>query len=535
MSAAVTDDRRASPLLPLALILGGMLALYVVLTGQFWLPTLIGRSRVTIGTLTNRSWSGALQIVMTGVTLHTLYICGALMLWNAPAQRSLQRLVWLGALTIAAMLLWAYPVTSTDLFDYIFRAQMAVNYDANPYLVLPSQFKSDPVYRYIGWPNAPSAYGPLWESVSWLLAWLGGASLLRTVLLYKALAVAAFLLCGATIQAIVREPQLKLVGTYIWLWSPLGLWEFAAVGHNDGFLVLALLLALYAAQHERFGLSVLALVGGALFKFLPVIFIPLVVLAWLRRVEGGAGLWLRRGRIVMLTLLICLGPALALYALYWDVPRNFDRLAFTDKLVAIWEGRTTTLRNVAVREGFLNASPLAVISYQLQSTGSLAQINTVARMLGLPAANANDVRAALSTFGSALLGLGILWQSWQVWYRGRSLQVAFFGLMLWYVVGSSQWFQPWYVLWVLALFSLRPTQANFGWLSAWALMAQASYLLQYILLPNLKLSGQTLLAQTYYVLLIYPLPLLIWLLVRYWSWQRKNRAQPQPTQLAPER
>lgn len=533
MRVATPVNQRSPALLRLALILCGMLALYIVLTGQFWLPALIERSRVTIGTLTNRSLSGASQFVLAGLTLHGLYIVGALVLWQAPERRALQRLVWLGAVLMTLVLLWSYPVTSTDLFDYIFRARMTVNYDANPYLALPNQFKSDPLYRYIGWPNAPSAYGPLWEMVSWLLAWLGGSALLPTVLLYKALAAAAFLLCGAIIQAMPHEPQLKLLGSYIWLWNPLAVWEFAAIGHNDGFLILALLLAVYAAQHQHFGLAVLALVGGALFKFLPVIFIPLVMLAWLRRVEDGA--WLQRGWIVALAGLLCLIPTALLYAAYWDLPADFTRLGLADKLAAVWQGRTTTLRNVAVREGFLNASPLAVLSYQLQSNASLAQINSIGRVLGLPAAASGDVRAAVSTFGSILLALGILWQCWQVWYHRRTLRAAFFGLMLWYVVGSSQWFQPWYVLWVLGLFALQPARTSFGWLAAWALMAQASYLLQYIVLPNLKLSGQTLQAQVYYLLLIYPLPLLVWLLVRYWPWQPGGRSQLGRNQLAPER
>lgn len=533
MSSIAPGSQRSPAMLRLVLILGGMLALYIVLTGQFWLPALVERSRVTIGTLTNRSFSGASQFVLAGITLHALYVVGALLLWHASEQRALQRLVWLGAILTTLVLLWAYPVTSTDLFDYIFRARMTVNHDANPYLVLPNEFKTDPLYRYIGWPNAPSAYGPLWEAVSRLLAWLGGSALLPTVLLYKALAAAAFLLCGATIQAIARGPQTKLLGSYIWLWNPLAVWEFAAIGHNDGFLILALLLALYAAQHQRFGLAVLALVGGALFKFLPVIFIPLVVLAWLRAVEDGA--WLRRGQIVVQTGLLCLLPTALLYTAYWDLPTNFAQLGIADQLTAIWQGRTTTLRNVAVREGFLNASPLAVLSYQLQSSASLAQINAIGRALGWPAAGSGDVRAAVSTFGSLLLASGILWQSWQVWYRRRPLQAAFFGLMLWYVVGSSQWFQPWYVLWVLGLFALQPTRASFGWLTAWALMAQASYLLQYIVLPNLKLSGQTLQAQIYYLLLIYPLPLLVWLLVRYWPLHRSGRSRPSSNQLASER
>lgn len=511
-------------LLRLSLILVAMLALYAVLTFDFWLPALVDRSRVTIGTLTNRSLVGALQLGLAGIILHALYISGAFLLWRTPYQPRVARLVWLGALGMALLLLLAYPVTSTDIFDYIFRGRMAVDYGANPYLVLPNQFKSDPLYRYVGWPNAPSAYGPLWEYVSWVLVWLGGASLLRAVLLYKALVIAAFFACGGIIHLFVRDPQQRLLGVYLWLWSPLALWEIAAIGHNDSLLVLSLLLALWAVQHERYALAVLALVGGALFKFLPAIFLPLVGLAWLRRQPT----WPRRFRVCVLAFVLCALPTLLLYAPYWDLPAQFTRLPFNDQLQAIWQGRTRTLRNVAVREGFLNASPLAVLSYQLQEPGSVTWINQFGARLELPAAGKTDVRAAVSAFGSGLLLLGIVWQSWWVWYRRRPLQVAFLALLIWYILAGSQWFQPWYVLWLLGVFALQPRRTTFGWLAAWALMAQASYLLQYIVLPNLKLSGQTLQAQVYYLVLIYPVPLIVWMLASYWPSQRP--AQPRATE-----
>jgi hypothetical protein len=103
--------------------------------------------------------------------------------------------------------------------------------------------------------------------------------------------------------------------------------------------------------------------------------------------------------------------------------------------------------------------------------------------------------------------------------RHRYTGPLFAGLLLWYVLAGSQWFQPWYVLWLLALFVLRPQRTSFAWLTAWSLAAQASYLLQYIVFPRLEIKGQTLAAQAWYVVAIYGLPLLVWA----WSmWQRQH-------------
>jgi hypothetical protein len=506
-ASADTEQRAALDKTRLTLIMMGTLLLYNALTWLFFLPTWLPKARVTIGTVTNRAASGTILLTLTGVALYALYIGGAILLWRSPPSKRSMRLVWGGALLASVMLLWAYPVTSTDLFDYLFRSRMAVVYDANPYLTLPNQFKNDPFFRYLGWPNAPSAYGPLWENLSWLLVLLGGNSLLSNVLLYKILALGAHLLCGAVLCTVVRNPHWKLMAVYLWLWSPLALWEFAAVGHNDGLLVLALLLALWAMRHDRYWAAVLALTGGTLFKFLPAIFLPLVVLYWMRREPT----WSRRGMVFGLSLLLFFIPLALLYAPYWDVPATFAQLDLGSKLSAIWQGRVKTLRNMTVREGFLNASPLAVISYMLREPFSLGLINTVVGWLRLPLANADDVRAVVSSIGTVLLGVGLFWQCWHIWYHQREMQPAFFGLLLWYLLCGSQWFQPWYILWVLAIFALQPARNTFGWLVAWMMMAQSSYLLQYIILPNLRISGQSLQAQVYYLLLIYLLPLVVWL------------------------
>lgn len=508
-SQASHAERRAG--LWIAALLLNSLLLYALLAWLFWLPTWLPRARVSIGTVTNRGVGGLLLLALTGVSLYALYAIGALLLWSAPAQRRNRMLVWGSTIAASALLCMVYPVTSTDVFDYFFRSRMAVQYGANPYLALPNQFKSDPFFRYLGWPNAPSAYGPLWELLSLALVRVGGAALQPNLLLYKVLAIGSHLLSGVVIGALVQDTRLKTVCVYLWLWSPLALWELAAVGHNDGLLVLSLLVALWAAQHDRYWLAVLVLTAGTLVKFLPAVFLPLVVLYWMRR----EATWAARSRAFAIAVALFAIPTLALYALYWDVPQNFQQLDLPAKFAAFWQGRGTTLRNLSVREGFLNAAPLAVLSYTLQTPTGVGAINQLLALFGLPVADKIDVRNMLSTMGTLLLVLGVGWQSWQIWFRHRALQPAFLGLLLWYIIAGSQWFQPWYVLWPLAIFALRPTRVVFAWLTTWAMMAQASYLLQYILLPNLKLSGQTLQAQIYYLLLIYGVPLVVWLVLRF--------------------
>ncbi len=456
----------------LALALGGLLV-YAALVLRYPLETYIAVPRANIGSLDGRNPRSAFLLASAGLLLHALYVGAVLLCWWWRPSLKLSSLVWGYALAAGTVLTLIWPVTSTDVFDYIFRGRMASHFGVNPYTTLPNRFKSDPLFTYIGWPNAPSAYGPLWELMSARMAALGGTSVWRNVLLHKALALITFLLCGWVINRIVRERSTheQLLASMIWLWSPLALWEIPAVGHNDGLLVLSLLLAVWAIMRDSYRWATIALVVGALFKFLPAIMLPLIAAYVLRsRTTWPA----RIGALVEMGVITVTLVVLA-YLPYW-------------------EGRHT-LTNIALREKFLNAAPLAVVTHALSQWYSV-----------------DVVRPMVSRVGSALLATGILWQMWRIWRHGREMRTAFFGLLTWYLVIASQWFQPWYVLWLLALLALRPSRSTFGWVAVWALSGQASYLLQYFILAWLRWPGNQLNAQILYLLLIFIPPLIVWII-----------------------
>jgi hypothetical protein len=492
MSHAAAADESPATTRRLAPLLLSSLALYALLAAWFPLQRWLPRGRITIGSATERETSAAIALLLIGAALYGLYVAGAIVLWRRPASRGVSRLIWLGAIAAGGTLLAAYPVTSSDVFDYVFRARMAVTHAANPYLVVPNRFSSDPWYGYIGWPNAPSAYGPLWERLAAALAVLGGDSLHLNVLLFKLIAAVSHLATGVLIGRLA-DPSRRALSQYLWLWCPLGLWELAATGHNDGLMIALLLVALLAARRDRHGLAVLSLTLGALIKFLPALLLPLVVLDWMRRRDS----WRLRIRVAGASLALAAVITIVLYAPFWDVPPGFADLAPADQIRAIWQGRLTTLRNISVRENFLHAAPLATINYALQRAGL----------------DSADVRSRMSLISSGLVLAGVAWQSWHVWARRRPLETAFVGLLLWYIVGG-QWFQPWYLLWLLSTLAIRPQGTRLAALWAWMIAAQASYLLQFFVLPQLGISGQTLTAQVAYLLLIYLPPLIVWLVAR---------------------
>src|SRR4051794_17460984 len=215
------------PNVVLLLLAFGSLMVYAALVLSFPLERYISVPRATVGSLTERRPQAAFLLAGAGTLLHVAYIAAVLKCWRSDAREHLLPLIWGFGIAAAGVLVLLWPATSTDIFDYIFRGRMAAHYGANPYIDLPNRFAKDPLFKYLGWPNAPSAYGPLWELMSARMAAIGGTSVWRNVLLHKVLALIIYVLCGVVIMYATRPlgPKAQALGTILWLWNPLTLWE----------------------------------------------------------------------------------------------------------------------------------------------------------------------------------------------------------------------------------------------------------------------------------------------------------------------
>jgi hypothetical protein len=150
-----------------------------------------------------------------------------------------------------AVVLVAPPLASTDVFSYQAYARMGAHYGVNPYLHGPFAIRLDPIFPYVGarWSYAPSAYGPVFTALSYLLAPL---SVVASVVAYKLLAMAA----GLGLVAVVwRCAQLRgtdpvravaLVGL-----NPPLVVDGIGGGHNDLLMLLAMTGGVYALLSGR--------------------------------------------------------------------------------------------------------------------------------------------------------------------------------------------------------------------------------------------------------------------------------------------
>lgn len=505
--------------------------------------------------LTNADGWVGLALLVGLVSLFVGYGTGAIVLADTRAEYAGRRAPWwLAAAVIGFPLIFlgllalVYPTTSVDLYDYMFRGRMLVRYEANTFISTPTDFKSDPLFWYTAWRRAVTAYGPLWEGLSWLTARLAGeapgvpgsgsvpglhgadpvrdADLLRLLLAYKGLSAVGFLFCGAAIWLTLRRnaPQYRWLGLYLWLWNPLALWESLAAGHNDAWMAALIVLAVGAlARREDGGLknnailhppssifkkslfAFLALTAGGLIKFPALMFGPLLLAAALRRLPS----WRARLQLVGLGGLACAALVVLSYAPFW----------------VGW----ATLRNFSDRGTLFTNSWLAVLQADL-TLAEVKQLVPAKTLLALvvPAEESQPLAVGI---GLGLLAFGVIWATGRSWYRPEAIARHALWLLLWFLFLCNPWFQPWYLLWALALLAIQPWRVGAARVvGVFCGTAMLSYLGGVFLLPLLgwNVDGAEWNALTSAVIYLPPLLALLWgrrlTLAQGWRWVRRSSA-----------
>ena len=180
------------------------------------------------------------------------------------ADRLSGRAVLMSIAALNALVLLAPPLLSTDVFSYQAYARIGAVYGANPYLYGPHAFALDPLFPYIGakWSYIPSAYGPVFTTLSYLLAPL---SIAASVVAYKSIAAMASLAIVALVWNAARLRGLNpvkaaaLVGL-----NPLLVLYGVGGGHNDLLMLLATVAGVYAflIHRERLSGGVMILAVG---------------------------------------------------------------------------------------------------------------------------------------------------------------------------------------------------------------------------------------------------------------------------------
>ncbi|MFN8471935.1 MAG: hypothetical protein U0822_07045 [Anaerolineae bacterium] len=345
--------------------------------------------------------------------LFGLYYLGYSLVLNMSG-RWLPWLVLIPPAVSSAALIFMYPVTAADLFQYIWLGRIWALDGQNPFIVTPNMRPDELLYPYTIFRNFPTVYGAGFIQLSGVLARLGGDSILRTVIIFKLAMILSYAGCLVLVYLILRRtrPALVWAGVYVMAWNPLVIFNTAGDGHNDIMMIFLVLLAIYLAQRDRWAEALVFLVLSASVKWLSLALVPVFLVVALRMM--GRSAWLKVGS----GLAIGLGLAALIQAPFFAGPASL----------------VGGIPNIGSQ---FTASLATVMRDILSSHVSADQAAQVAR---------------LAAFG--LFTILYIWQLFRLQGTFDSLVYGAYQVFFFYLVIAAVWFQPWYVVWLVPLAAL---------------------------------------------------------------------------------
>jgi hypothetical protein len=355
------------------------------------------------------------------------------------------RQAWAGALTVrrviaVAVVLHASAVVipvflSRDVYSYAIYGRMVSEYGANPYVAIPAEFTSDPVYPLVSvdWLDSTSVYGPA-SNVIFAGVTSAASSPAATVLGFKLVAALASLAAMLLVLGAARRalPERAAFAALLVGWNPVVVFHGVAGGHNDAVLGLAVAAGALAILARRELWATAALTAGTLVKASAgVPLLVAVVAAVVRRPPG------QRLRAAGVHAAVVLAVALPFIIPFFQT-----------------EDPTLGMGELATRQGWLAPSRFVLVIFR-----------------GLAGAVGGDVaREGASLVVRLAFPLAFLWLLWRILrHLGRAparldpvLVVGAVGWASLLSLLASPVLLPWYVIWVIPVVWLLPRTARGG-------------------------------------------------------------------------
>jgi alpha-1,6-mannosyltransferase len=239
-----------------------------------WLAGLFGRGVLDLGL------GGLIAVLGLMFVSYTLVI--------RSAHQLSARAVLFCVAGLLALVLLAPPLFSTDMFSYMAYGRIGALYGANPYVHGPSAFALDPVYPFIAarWVSTPTAYGPLFTALSYLLAPFDVAA---GVLAYKVIAAISSVVIvvvvwnASRLRGLDPVKAVALVGL-----NPVIIVFGVGGGHNDLLMLAILITGVYVLLRQKGRMSGAVIVTASAVKLTAGLLLPFAF-AESARGRGGAG------------------------------------------------------------------------------------------------------------------------------------------------------------------------------------------------------------------------------------------------------
>lgn len=237
--------------------------------------------------------SRATQTLLYIVLLAILSILYFAMIRKRKEMFSNTKKMFLFISVIAILFVVVLPFTCSDIFYYLGIGRLDSTYHQNPYYITIKDYveqgdnqqclQTDTVLAQgyeNDWANSTVVYGPVWTLICKIIAGLSFGNIDIALMLFKLVNVVVHL---SNCYLIFKISHRKLF-TCIYGLNPFILIEGIACVHNDIFVVLFILLAMYfLTKKKNLVLTVTFLAMATAIKYFAIILLPFVIIYYFRK------------------------------------------------------------------------------------------------------------------------------------------------------------------------------------------------------------------------------------------------------------
>lgn len=181
---------------------------------------------------------------------------------------------------ISCLFMCILPFLSSDIYYYIGDSWIDAEYGENPYYVSVKDLQdigiNDEILKNTGyWYNTTSVYGPLWNFIAKILVTFSFGNVTIALFIFKLASLFIHIINCYLIYKITKDIK------YVLLYglNPLILIEFLSNVHNDIYLILFILIALYfLVQKNNKILTLIFLALSISVKYSTVLIVPFILI-----------------------------------------------------------------------------------------------------------------------------------------------------------------------------------------------------------------------------------------------------------------
>lgn len=283
-----------------------------------------GTRLTDLGEITNHTPLAAVLVTLALVATFGLY---GLALWALARQEGRSLALALGGtLVFSLTLIFMYPATAMDVYNYAVQGHVVTFHHLNPLVEPPARATGDGFVAYAGsWSESTSPYGPFWIGLSSLDALVAGNNVVLAIALLKALAALAVVATSTLLAYAARSrgKRASAVAAACFGWNPLVQLELVGNGHNDAVMTALLVAALILLARRRIAGGTIALAASVFVKYLTIAAVPFYLLDEVGDRERPLGERLEAvGRSIAI---LVVATALA-FAPFWSGPGTLARV-----------------------------------------------------------------------------------------------------------------------------------------------------------------------------------------------------------------